>query len=412
MFQWIGKLWNSVFNSNVARRSNLRKYLAGDVPGSWSSDHYEETARYTGYTYCAIRALAKQFAQAELKCNNAQVLRLLTQPNPKQSGSLMRYQAAQQIGLTASAYHWFVRNEFDVPVECYILPTAMTRAQPPNEEFPHGSYRVEPLSSWGAGYSIDGWQQSAGSTLLVSGAQIDARHVHAVRWPHPLYLNEGLSALSAGALQLDISDMVAKARWYAMRNAAHPGLTIKLTDGIHPDEQQQLEEEIAARNSSPHNCRRNMLLPPGADLAPRQDAAELEFLASHGQSREDVLALFSTPPIAIGITEAGSYSAFYAAMLQYIELVVQPELDLYAEELSGALGCRVELHARRVDDPQIKQQELAQDVAAKAITINEYRLKRGYPPIAGGDVFVGGTPTAQEQPEHPDPIRESLPEVP
>lgn len=393
MFQWLGKLWNRLAGGKATpqRRLNLRRWLAGEAPGWWASNHLEESSRVTGYSYVAVRSLALQFAQATVECQDPHILRLLHRPNPNQSGALWRFQAGQQGAITGTAFVWIVKNGMEVPVEMYVLPTGLTRPQPPIAEFPYGSYRVEPLNNFAAaGGSPDGWEPgSPAQTLLVHGAEIDARDVRAVRWPHPLYMTEGVSAFSAGALTLDIAEQVARARFHALRNYATPGAVFKLGENTHPDEVAQLEAEVHDRNSSPHNAKRNLILPPGVEVELHNSATELEYLQSHSQARDDVLALHQTPPVAVGVTEAGSYAAFYAAMMQYVELVVQPNLDLLADELSHALGVPVKLHARRIDDPDIEMRQNDQDIRAGAITINEYRERRGLPPVSWGDAPIG-----------------------
>lgn len=427
MFKWLKKVWNALTSTKQApqRRLNLRRYLAGDVPGVWASDHLEETTRCTGYSYVAVRSLALQFAQCELKTNNPAIARLMERPNPNQSGAVFLFAVGQQLAITGTAFVWIVRNGFGVPVEMYCLPTGLTRSQGPSANYPYGSYRVDPLNNYGStgGTSIDGWEASTPSqALLCTGAEIDAQEVRAIRWPHPIYMNEGLSAFSAGSVMLDIADQVGKARFYALKNYATPGLTIKLSDNVLPDEIVQLEAEIADRNSSPQNAKRNLILPPGVEAETNNGVTELEYLQSHGQSREDVLALHQTPPVAVGITEAGSYAAFYASMLQYIELVVQPSLDLVAGELSHALESPIEMHARRIDDPSVKSAEMDRHISAGAITINEYRKMNGWEPVPWGDVPVGTKPTSTSTPPQPnqpsqsttgvsDPTREGMPDA-
>lgn len=400
MLQWLKKVWNSLtgVRSSPQRRLNLRRWLAGDTPGLWASNHLEETTRCTGYSYVAVRALALQFAQANVVCDDPKTLRLLERPNPNQSGSVFRFQAGQQLPITGTAYIWIVRNGFGDPVELYCLPTGLTRPQPPSAEFPYGSYQVDPLNNFGGGNtSVDGWEpMSPAQTLLIQGAEIDARDVRAVRWPHPLYMNEGLSAFSAGAVTLDIAEQVAKARYHALRNYSSPGMLVKLGQNVTPEEQAQLEAEIHDRNSSPHNARRNLIVPDDCDVSFHDSATELEYLQSHGQARDDVLALHRTPPVAVGITEAGTYAAFFAAMMQWVELEVQPSLDLFAGELSAALGRPIELHARRIDDPEIefrreesKRAVVDQHIRAGAITVNEYRAMYKLPPVSWGDQPIG-----------------------
>lgn len=434
MFGWLVKLWNRITGKaakptspGTARRSAIRRWLAGDAPGLWASDHFEETHRNTGWTFCAVRALGLQFAQATVHCDDPAVARLLHKPNPAQSGAIFRFQVAQQTALTGTAFIWTVRNELGAPVERYVLPTAVTKARGPSAEFPEGSYRVDPLNNYAASWSVDGWQPNTPlHTLAYQGAEIDARDVRPVRWPHPLYLTEGLSPLAAGALPMDVADQIDRARWHALRNRVAPGLIIELSDNVHTDEQEQLEQEVADRNAGPHNSRRNLLLPPGVSATVVDDQSEVEFASSYTQARDAVLALHATPPIAIGVTEAGNYSAFYAALLQYVELTVQPALDLLGDEDTAELGVPVRYTAKRIDDPQLWQTAIDNASRAGAITINEYRARMvpPLPPVPWGDTPAGVRRTDDASPTNapadtaandtatgtPDPARRNQPE--
>lgn len=404
MFNWLRKFWNFAIGGGAntpQRRAAARRYLAGDAPGGWASDHYEETVRNTGWNYCAVRALALQFAQAEVYSNVPQIQRLLDRPNPGQSGAVFRFAAAQQFALTGTAFHWFVRNQLGVPVEVYILPTGLTRARGPSQEFPFGSYIVQPQSNLAGFASPDGWSpMSPITTLMFSGAEIDARDVRAMRWPHALYLTDGQSPAAAGALALDLAEQLDRARYYALKNGITPGATIKVPDGLPEEEIEQLEEEVNIRNASPANARRTLLVHDGVSVEwSGQETKEVEYASSYQQARDAVLALHATPPVAVGISEAGSYAQFYASVMQYVELTVQPTLSLWAEEMSEELGSPVIANARRVDDPQVKQSEWDQHARHGVVTVNEYRQAFGLPAVEWGNDPIDVKPVPTLPPE-------------
>lgn len=126
------------------------------------------------------------------------------------------------------------------------------------------------------------------------------------------------------------------------------------------------------------------------------------------QLRDAILALHGVPGIAAGISDGGSYAAFYASLKQFISLTVQPILDLLAEDDTEHLAPQfgqhltIEIEATHIDDPDILEKRLATDIRAQIIKVDELRAIRGLPPLGpkqGGDQIV-----AQEM-EHQSPSK-------
>jgi HK97 family phage portal protein len=234
---------------------------------------------------------------------------------------------------------------------------------------------------------------------------VDARQVHAIRWPHPIHLADGLSPISAGSVTVDTSEQLERSRWYSFLNAIRPGMKFELDPNVDPDpeDKEAFRQDMRARAAGTPNTGKDLILPPGVK-GERMDTTpdEMSYVESFPQVRDAILALHGTPGVAVGVTDAGSYAAYYASLLQFISLTVQPLLDLIADELNewlvpyfGGVGEIIEiaLKARSIEDPQLLEQRLKTDIAARAITINELRVLRGLPPVPWGEERVGGAPT-------------------
>lgn len=123
----------------------------------------------------------------------------------------------------------------------------------------------------------------------------------------------------------------------------------------------------------------------------------IKYNSSFTQFRDAILALYGVPGIAAGISDGGSYAAFYASLKQFICLTVQPILDLLAEDDTEHLAPQfgknltVEIEVSHIDDPDLLEKRLATDIRAKIIKVDEMRAIRGLPPLGperGGDKLV------------------------
>lgn len=473
---WLARFWQGL-KSLVSPRlkgPDPRRYLAGAAPGQWASNHLAEAAQCKGWQFVASRTLARMCSQAEIAVHHVgmvyeqeravrramklarltrsrrelsrwkeylhqlkadptasssrtarkpvsaddPLLRLLQRVNPEWSGVTFLFAAAQQLALTGSAMIWCVRNQAGIPAELYVLPTGLVSPRLASPEFPQGSYWLTPLSNWGLS-PPGGYSPGTLGQALLTGAEIDARDIKPIRWPHPLYLSDGLSPLAAGALWVDVASEIDRASWYAMQNMERPGLIITQADAsIDPDpaDKVRFREDLAADHAGVANTGKHLWLPKGLAAQPRSSTPlELDHANSRTQYRDMSLALHAVSPISAGITEAGNYSAFWAAIKQTTELSVQPMLDLIAGELSELLGSsypgprrEATFTARAIDDPQLLEQRLRTDIqAGNVILVDEYRAIRGYKPLGGeeGKAFAGAKapPAEEEKPEKDKP---------
>lgn len=404
-------------------RSRLRPALAGHNPGYWASDHRREVEHNDGWVYIAVHSLCLQAVQAvpsiieqdddgqtRVHKRSHPRHKLLSQPNPHQDGDLLRYALTQQLALTGTALIWTVRNRLGVPRELYCVPTPLAVPQPPMGTHPYGSYRIAPLASWETACEHDGYVPAGIlGQLLITGAILDVREVTPVRWPHHLWLSDGLSPLSAGARAVDIAEQSEWARWAALKNSSHPGLVIEppLDLNVSPEDRESFRQDLTERHAGTGKTGKDLLLLPGMKVVSKEHTpVEMDYSGSWSQIRDSVLALYGTPAIAAGISEAGSYAAFFASLKQYTELRVNPTMSLLAKGLGRATECRawsrteVRLEAKAVDDPDQKQKDRANEISAwgnpltqqGTVKVDEHRKFLGLSPLGGteGDKLIVG----------------------
>lgn len=428
--------------------------LRAAVPGGWASDHYEETLHCTGWNYIAANSIGMQCAAAGIEVSRPidsidawsgktyrkrfdrlhkhsgreryfqsvrsrgrfsalkshdqgdseerdilpedfGLCKLINRPNPSQSGAHLRYEASIQLSQTGTALIVKIPNKFGKAVELYVVPTCLMTPRPPTSEFPYGAYYVSPAATrtnWAddSFVTMVGYQRLAGLTL-------DMRDLVKISFPHPLWKDEGYSALAACSLWTDASEQIDRARFSQFMNGCDPSMILEPPEDVNPtdNEIERVLQKMMEFIGTKHTGR--VLVTPGGTKATPWSTTPREMAYGEGfdQLRNAIMGGHGVPLIAAGITDGGSYAAFYAALKQFIMLCVQPRLDWIAEELTYQLaeqygeGLMIRFLAQSVDDPSILEARLATDVNARAITKNEIRQLRGLEPKEDGDVWAG-----------------------
>lgn len=438
----------------------LPAFLGGGGPGGFVSSHWDESRALAGWSFTAVRAVARACSKANpvvyatgdrarahidratkahkrnpnrvpwevvtrLKStvtasesgDDAVPLpptfplnRLLKKPNPWMSRSQFLWQHAQQACVTGSTMLWVRRNNYrspdgrGVPGQLYVIPTGLMWPLPPHRDAPSGAWRVTPVGSFGGGNfdAQDPWGGGAWTTLMLTGGVIDGREILPVRWPHPLYLTDGLSPMAAGKLWMDIARMLDQTTFASIQNTTRPGYVFEMD----PDQEEPTRAEsdrfdafIRDRVSGLQNIGRHVRLPKGVRIADAdRSVQELGYVEGRAAVGRDVLSLWAVPPVATGHQEAGAYAAYYASLLQFREQAVEPVLALLADaiehDLAPAYGedLEVRIPAPPVNDKEMLEREFEANCANRLVTYNEARKVRKLPPWPveyGGELPVG-----------------------
>jgi hypothetical protein len=81
--------------------------------------------------------------------------RVVERPEPAGHPADLLYEITLQRRLTGSALLWHVPNGSGLPIELYVIPTALATAVPRSAQYPEGAWRVGPLTADG-GHCLDG----------------------------------------------------------------------------------------------------------------------------------------------------------------------------------------------------------------------------------------------------------------
>lgn len=401
--------------------SVIRAALSSGQPGQWSSDHRAESEKFTGSDYIAIHAIAMQFAQATAKVYDDSrpgrvrkslrksygaddstrclpethpLVKLLSRPSPKQSGSLFRYECLLQWRLTGAILIWNVPNIKGQTVERYVIPTGVALPTPPTAGLPTGGWYVQPAlaSRWVAARDPEGYVENRGFSACI-GKVIPSEQVQVIRMPHPLWKDDGQSPVAAGALWKDSADQIDLARWGQLHNGADGSLVFSLDKEVQPtnDELDRIKAKLKEQYGGAKKAGTIIVVTGGVTVTPVSTTPkDMAYDVGFTQLRDATLAMHGVPGMAAGIVSATGREGLYAPLLQFTMLTVQPLLSILAEEdtinLAPQFGANltIELEAASIDDPDLLDSEIASDVAAGAILVDEVRALRGRPPLANG----------------------------
>jgi hypothetical protein len=417
----------------------MERILQQGKPGGWASDHRAEADRYTGWNFVAVSAIAKAVQMAEVNAytwqeeeprekpeidaeNNSvrksyaadidkgepfsrksPLMMMLRRPNPKQSGASFRYEQAMQLSLTGTCLVWNVPNIFGKVVRRYVIPTATAEPCSPNPQYPDGYWRVSPESTrWG---NTSTWYWLYGVLSSIDFC-IDANEIQAIRWPHPIFKDDGYSTISAVASWTDQSEQIERSRCNNFRNGYRPSVVISMDEWTGTqDEFDRLKAQMNAEYASVDNNGKIHLVSgigTRVDILDK-DVHEMDYTQSSEELRDSILAGHGVPGAAVGLVSPTGREGVYAPLLQFSKNL-EPLLTLMAEEDNEywvwqyGTDAYVEYLPQRVDDPEQDRADLNLLLTAKAITKGELRQRMGLDLFGDerDDEIAGTDPAAQE----------------
>ena len=431
---WFQKFFSSPTKSVTKSITvGVRAMLGGGLAGSWATDHREEVNHFTGFNYVAIHAIANQVAEATVMCfvdrepekaisrrkairqihttlarykslygqtddatedlaQGHPLVNLMKRPNPYETGSTFRYKQALQIRLTGTCLVWNVPSKAGPTCQRYVLPTAMTTPVQPSTDMPMGGWLVSGYSSRYISLEDQGFTQGSPTWTNVLGKVIDARDVQVIRLPHPWWFDDGQSPISAGAQWTDCESGVNTARVGQLRNGADPSLIWELPPDITPDQDEidRATKKVNDKYGGPEKAGSILIATNGTKVTPVSSSPkDMCYSEAFQDTKESILSLHQTPPVAVGLQEPGAYAAYYASMKAWRSSAIQPLCGMLAESDTMVLapqfgeGITIEIDAPSVDDKDQDEKEIATNIHGRICTLNELRAKRGLPPYPG-----------------------------
>lgn len=390
----------SSITTTDASMKKLLDTLKSRAPAGWSDDRWEQSRHFIGIAYVAIHRQNEQLSQAEFQVfrksaehpdgkvpveSDHPLVNLLSKPNPIDGfGDLMEH-INLQLDLTGSGLIFLHMNMLGKPMGIYPMPTSqMIPGSTMSPEYPDGYYRAQPVYPYGPFTSY-------GAPTSATGTNVDARHVIAVRYPHPIIRNEGWSPLTAMRDHLDSIYSMDSSRNYKMKRSINPDAVLSFDDveGAQPQMDDAVDRIVAqfdADVAGVANSGKLYVAPPGTKLdqwgtSPR----EMDYASSWDQLTSFVLGGFGITKPAAGMVEDSSYSTLFATLKQLYWLTLEPKVNRIGARLTRQLApyfgddLIIEIRCKRIDDHEVTQKEISTGIQAKCMTKNEVRKKLNMP---------------------------------
>jgi 2'-5' RNA ligase len=396
-----------------------------------ASDHRAELQGFHGWNYVAITAVAKQAArslvyvyddtvqpaatdarkrarlefgsswrkslvsehQGQVLESTHPLVKLLKQPNPYQTGENFQWERIQQLRLHGSCIVWDrpnvpVAGQRKRTVERYVIPLALvTPVQPGRRDsMPYGGIYISPRQ-----YQAFSMQSDASESLSVIsqfvGGYIGMQDLSIVRYPHPYIKGDGASPTSAGSVWIDSGTSIDKTRLDFYRYGPYGKMLIEV-DSDDPKKIKEMQDQIN-REFGPDGANIICVGRKGKDdsknVLTQKSVEDMGFNEGHEQMADAMLALHGIGKAFVGKQDSMTYGSLAAAIKGGIALSIQPDMDLIAGSDTLSLcqeygpNLSIEYEVPQVDDPDLEDKRLAQDAQLSAITVGEYRRRRGEP---------------------------------
>lgn len=326
------------------------------------------------------------------KVENSELIRLMENPNPAQSGrEFMRALSSYQ-QLSGNAYVFgngidpFKRNG-KPPQELQLLNPGKVKVEPGPGLFPK-QYDYRPNQTAVTVFPVD--QVTGRSAIL---------HLKSF---NPLNNWYGMSALNAAALGVDIHNGGQQWNKRLIENGARPSgaLVVQGADGksttLSDDQYARLKEMIDDQFTGASNAGRPMLLEGGLDWKEMSlNPKDMEFLEGKHSAARDIALAFGVPPQLLGIPGDSTYANYSEAKLAFWTDTVLPQLgwtlDAFNRWLTPLYGENLFLWYDEDMVPALEPVRKAKGErinAASYMTINEKRRAMGLDDVEGGDTIL------------------------
>lgn len=332
------------------------------------------------------KSFAKDDAVNQLASPEFRWWRLTYQPNPWLTGSQMRSTVVQQLHLHGIAMVWNAKNRFGKTVWRFPVPMAAVTPIAPGQytQFPMGGIHV-----YSFGWMIDRFGRGVArdrSLAYMSDRDIPMSELTVYSYPHPFLVGDGASPTTAQEQRISVSTMALK----TLGDQLEQGPQRKVL--LHPPQDQVTDTAglRAWQKQIDRQVRENetgvIAIPHGGVTELTINPDEMAYIQTDEQSAVGIFAAHGVSKAAVGMQDGMTYGSLAAAMRGFSTMTVQPDLDIMADEDTAQMQAEegdafeIRYTCPEFDDPDLEEQRLSNDRAAGAITVGEYRRRRGMEP--------------------------------
>jgi HK97 family phage portal protein len=326
------------------------------------------------------------------KIEDHELLDLIENPNPAQSGREFMQQLFSYSNLSGNAYVF--GNGMDPnsrtgkpPTELQLLNPGKMKVEPGPGLFPK-QYEYRPNQNSVTVFPVD---QISGRSAVMQ-----------LKSFNPLNAWYGMSPLEAAALAVDIHNDGQRWNKSLIGNGARPSgaLVVQTAAGapasLSDDQYGRLKQMIDDQYSGPGNAGRPMLLEGGLDWKEMSlNPKDMEFQEGKHSAARDIALGFGVPPQLLGIPGDNTYANYQEAKLAFWTDTVLPQLgwtlDGFNRWLTSLYGDDLFLWYDEEMIPALeplRKQKADRVNASEYMTINEKRRAMGLPDTPNGDVIL------------------------
>ena len=334
--------------------------------------------------------------------------KLLRKPNRWTPGRVWQYQLGQHLEIFGAAFILVLPGTNNVPTEMYLIPKPLMTFWPYYNQALSGGWRVGQLVSGGfVNYSKEPARTFRAMLTKIQNKIFPAEWVIEIGVPHPFFIDDWASPSDAmsDTLQTDLD--LNRTRRSVLKNQMTLGPRLSLKPGtvLDANQKEAYLAEMQSRNAGPENAGRASFDPDGISVETAQyNAKEMEYRASIVDSRDAILAQRFVSPSMIGLGDASSYAAVVANSRIFSRYALQPIMNIVSDQLCVGLQTwfqppydefSIRMMASTIDDPQLKETQIANDLKSFALKKGEYRKMRQLEPFGDDrDDEIAGNPSA------------------
>jgi len=350
---------------------------------AWADDPQEQVKHFKHWVFACVKAISNRVAASPLRLYTRlpggqakelfdhPLLELFNYVNPFHTRFWLWSETMTFLELTGNCYWYVPANGLRAPAEIWIVHSQHMKVIPDKDKF------------------IRGYEYRNGANeITFSPDEI----VH-LKYPNPTDPYYGRATLQAAAESVDAHEARSTAHFNMMRRGVFPGIGLATEQELSEDVIKRLAAQIELKHSTPEKAGRPIVLEKGLkaerlDLAPN----EMALLESSKITRDEILAIFTTPAAVLGISEDVARAAADAMDVMFARYCIAPRLQMLEDQLNQDLLPRYDkklfckFDVIMPEDKTARTTELRKDFKAGIITLNEARAESGRKQREGGNV--------------------------
>jgi len=217
---------------------------------------------------------------------------------------------------------------------------------------------------------------------------------------HPLNEQTGMAPTSPAAISLTMDFLALTSQQDFFRNGAAPEGILQTEQSLGDKAFNRTKRQWRDKHAGAGRSRGTPILEKGLTYqAIQKTPIEAGHVETRKQTREDVLAAFGVPPVIVGILDHASYANAYQQEAEFWKGTLLPKIKKFLDSFNRMvhrwdkdlwlIADLSEIRQFLVDREHLlkEREQDMREVAAGAMTINEFREKHGRPDVAWGNVW-------------------------